>query len=126
MTQEFLPIARMRERARLALDDSDTSYFYNLLYLGEMAIKVLVAELLAALQDDREHHRYALEFRLLRADGLGEWSEVLDEALTGPASQHLLPEGRNSQQAMTATFGPGAESWQRRAVDSLKRDVPPP
>ncbi|MGH8881978.1 MAG: hypothetical protein ACRD0P_32290 [Stackebrandtia sp.] len=88
MTEVFLPVTRMWERAGLARDESDTAYFFELLYLGEMVVKLLVIELLAALPDDRERHRYELECRLVQADGIGEWAEVLDEALTGPASQH--------------------------------------
>lgn len=116
-----MPVARMRERARLARDDSDTAYFFDLLYLGEMTVKLLVVEQLAALQDDRERHRYALEYRLIRADGIGEWTDVLDEAVTGPASQHLVGAGRESQSALNATFGPADDTWQRRAVDLLNQ-----
>lgn len=58
MTKQFLPIVRMRERATLARDESDTAYFFDLLYFGELVIKILVAELLGAVQEDRERHRY--------------------------------------------------------------------
>jgi tetratricopeptide (TPR) repeat protein len=116
---EFLPIGRMLERVRLAKDDSDAAYFFELLYLGEMVIKLLVVEVLASLQDDRERHRYALEYRLVRADGLGEWAEVLDEALTGPASQHITAAGRQSQRVLSVNVGPAEEEWQRRAVNLL-------
>lgn len=121
MTEAFSPVARMRVRARLARDEADTAYFFELMYLGEMAVKILVVELLAALQDDREGRRYALEYRLLRADGIGEWAEILDEALTGPASQLLMSAGRESQRALSTNFGPTDDTWQRRAVDQLNQ-----
>jgi hypothetical protein len=119
MSRTFLPVIRMLERAQVAREDSDTAYFLELLYLGEMVIKVLVIEVLAALQEERHHHRYALEYRLVRANGIGEWAEILDEALTGPPSQHLMAAGRESQRSMTANCGPGEDAWQRRAVDLL-------
>lgn len=106
----------MLERAELARDDSDTSYFFELLYLGELAVKVITIEILAGLQDEPERHRHALEYRLVRANGIGEWAEVLDEAITGPPSQHFMPAARESQQALNQPFGPNADSWQRRAV----------
>jgi hypothetical protein len=109
----------MWERAELALDDSDTSYFFELLYLSELAIKLLVLEILAGMQDDRENHRYALEFRILRTDGIGGWAEIFDDALTGPPSQHLVPETRESQRALITRWGPDSDSWQRRSVDLL-------
>ena len=121
MPDAFLPVARMRDRGRLARDESDAAYFLELLYLGEMVVKLLVVELLAGMQDDREKHRYGLEFRLVRADGLGEWAEVLDLALTGPASQHLLPSVRDSQQQLAVGLGPDVSGWQRRAVDLLNQ-----
>ena len=34
MTQTLLPIARMRDRAALAREESDTAYFFELLYFG--------------------------------------------------------------------------------------------
>lgn len=119
MTEPFLPVQRMRDRAALARDESDTAYFFDLLYLGELVTKVLVIELLAAIQEDRERHRYGLEYRLVRADGNGEWAEVLDELVTGPASQHLLPPGRDSQRAVATGFGASDDAWQRRATDQI-------
>lgn len=122
MTSEnvtFVPVTRMLDRARLARDESDTAYFFDLLYLGEMTLKFLVAELTSGVEDDRARHRYALEYRLLRADGIGEWTEVLDEVLIGPTSQHLVFSVRDSQRALSMTIGANHDSWQRRAVDRL-------
>jgi hypothetical protein len=119
MNTTFLPALRMMERAEIAREESDTSYGLELLYLGELVIKVLVVEVLASIEDEREQYRHALEYRLVRADGIGEWAEALDEALTGPSSQHLIQEGRASQQAITSNHGPDTETWQRRAVDLL-------
>jgi hypothetical protein len=121
MSVNFLPTSRMLERARLAQEESDTAYFFDLLYLGEMVTKILVVELLAALEDDRERHRYALEYELIRADGIGAWAEVLDHAISGPASQHLSTAGRDSQRALSESFGPSSQSWQRNAVDELNK-----
>ncbi|MEO3924852.1 NB-ARC domain-containing protein [Micromonosporaceae bacterium B7E4] len=117
----FLPTKRMLERLALAREESDTAYFFDLLYLGEMLVKFLVIELLAGVRDDREHHRYALEYRLLRADGIGEWADVLDEMISGTASQHLTLESRDSQRAISVSCGTDDDSWQRAAVDSLVR-----
>lgn len=119
MSRTFLPVLRMLERAELARDESDTSYFFELLYLGELVLKVLVVEILAGMQDERDRHRHSLEYRLVRVNSIGEWADVLDEALTGPPSQHLTTVGRESQQAITEVFGPTADTWQRRAVNLL-------
>ncbi|MEV6601978.1 NB-ARC domain-containing protein [Actinoplanes sp. NPDC051346] len=117
----FMPAKRMLERLAVAREDSDGTYFFELMYLGEMLVKVLVIELLAGMVDDREHHRYALEYRIVRADGIGEWANVLDEAVSGTASQHLTRLVQDSQRALTANFGPEDAGWQRATVDSLQR-----
>ena len=119
MTQAFVPTQRMLERVIMSRSDSDTAYFFELLYLGELAVKLMAVEILAGLDDDRERKRYALEYRIVRADGIGTWAEVLDEALTGPASQQLVVDARDSQAALTMVFGPGDDQWQRRAADLL-------
>lgn len=120
LSTTFVPAARMLERRQLAKGESDTAYFFDLLYAGEMALKMLTVELLAGMSDDREHHRYGLEYRLVRADGVGEWADVLDEALTGPASQHLTPAARESQRQLSMGFGPDSGSWQRTAVLAIE------
>jgi hypothetical protein len=115
----FLPVRRMLDRLALAREESDAAYFFELMYLGEVLVKLFVIELLAGMIDDRERHRYALEYRLLRADGIGEWADMLDEAVSGTASQHLKDPVRDSQRAFTINCGPDDASWQRAAVDSL-------
>ncbi|MFD6140560.1 NB-ARC domain-containing protein [Promicromonospora sp. NPDC060271] len=109
----------MLERTEMARDESDTAYFFDLLYTGELVLKLIVTELLAGVLDDRDGHGYAAEYRLIRADGIGEWSEVLDELLTGPGSHHLTSVSRESQRALSMTFGPGADAWQRQAAERL-------
>ncbi len=109
----------MRIRADRAAEDSDLALFMEVLYWGELLVKVVGAEVLAGIQDDRDRNRYALEYRLLRADGIGEWVSVLDEALKGPASQHLCSEVRTTQRAVTQQFPQGSSEWQRTALDNL-------
>jgi hypothetical protein len=119
MNRTFLPVIRMVERAEIARDESDAAYYFELLYLGELVIKMLVIEVLASIEDERDQNRHALEYKLVRANGIGEWAEALDEALTGPPSQHLIQGGRESQQAITSMHGPSSSTWQRRSVDLL-------
>lgn len=115
----FVPVGRMLERVERGREESDTAYFFDLLYLGEMLLKLLAVEALAGLQDDRENHRYAQEYRLVRADGLGEYADVIDETYTGPASHHLVPPARESQRAVTENHLLDDSSWQSTAVRKL-------
>ena len=110
-------MTRMWERVEIARQDSDTAQFLHLLYSGEMLTKLVAASLVAAIADDRERHRYRLLHRLVRADGLGEWVQALDQILIGPASQHLNPDARDAQQQLTQKLGPG--QWQNEAFGRL-------
>ncbi len=116
----------MLERVEIAREDSDTALFLHLLYFGEMLTKVVAAGLVAAIVDDPDRHRYRQIHRLVRADGIGEWGSVIDDVLTGTASQHLLPGAREEQQELTQRLG--SESWQYQAValltDCLRVIVP--
>ena len=80
-------------------------------------MKLTVAGLVAAVQEDREAHRYRLESRLVRADGLGSWDEVLDDVLTGPSAQFLDRGAYPTTQGLTERVGEG--SWQFDALHDL-------
>lgn len=115
----LLPLDRMWERAERARDSSDIDFFLNLMYYGELLTKVITLGLVAAIQDDSERHRYRQLHRLVRADGLGEWEQALNDLLIGPASQHLLFEARNEQRELTKRCKPG--EWQYEAVALLHK-----
>lgn len=113
----FFPIDRMIDLVRNAKQDSDSLYFLNLMYLGEMLTKIITAGLVSAIGDDADRNRYRQIYRLVRADGLGEWPQVIDETLNGPASQHLLPEANKEKKELTQRLGVG--SWQHNSVNLL-------
>jgi len=108
----------MMDRVEVDKADSDVAAFYALLFYGEMLTKVLVASLVEAVDDDRDRNRYRLHYRLVRADGIGEWASVLDEILTGTASQYLVPAARKEQKQLTQKLPSG--NWQYSAVELLR------
>lgn len=108
----------MQERIKKSKEDSDTSYFYDLMLLGELFIKFTVSCLIAGIQDDKDRNRYRLIHRIVRADGIGEWSSVLDEILIGVPSQIL--QGTitvNEQKELLVKCDSGA--WQYKSIQSL-------
>jgi hypothetical protein len=74
----FIPLQRMWARAEQDKEESDYAYATSLLYTGEMTVKLIVAGMLAAIRDDKDRHRYSHAHTLLRADGIGDWANVLD------------------------------------------------
>lgn len=113
----FQPLERMWSRVENARQDSDAAFFMELMYLGEMLTKSVVAAMVAAVEDSNNRHRYRLLHRLVRADGLGDWHECFSEILTGPTLQHLIPEALDAQKDLTQRFGSGP--WQHTAVELL-------
>lgn len=79
-----------RINARLELDkqDGNIAYLHALTLKLEYLTKLVTSVVLACIADDLDRHRYLLEHRLIRAEGIGNWADVLNTALTGPAVQH--------------------------------------
>src|SRR5689334_16574739 len=94
-------IDQVLTRADAAKSDSDFTYFFSLLLAAEALAKSVVLGMVAAIAEDKDRNRYRLEHALVRADGIGEWGRVLEDALTGPASQYLLVEARPEQAQLT-------------------------
>lgn len=113
-----LAIEQVLKRAEIAKSDSDFTYFFSLLLAAEALAKTIVLGMTAAIGDDKDRHRYRLEHQLVRAEGLGEWGRAIEDALTGPASQHLLLEARSAQTELTRLCRAG--DWQHDAVSALK------
>jgi hypothetical protein len=113
----FYPIKLLQERVETARQDSDSSFFLALMSLAEFVTKTTAAGMVAAIMNDKNRHRYRQLHRLVRADGIGEWSDCLNEVLTGPASQFLQRQARTEQRELTQRFKTG--SWQYEAVAEM-------
>jgi hypothetical protein len=113
----FKPLDRMWSRIAMARDSSDTDFMLHLLYAGELLTKLVALGLIAGIHEDRERHRYRLLHRLVRADGLGDWSVAIDEVLSGPPAQHATPAMRQERIALMQRHS--TDSWQYQAVHAL-------
>ena len=128
----FAPLDRVRERVSQEKADSDVAFFYSLLFYGEFMTKLLVAALVATIQDDKDRTRYALSYSLVRANSVGDWASVLDNIALGPAGQYVYPDARYLHTDVTKKFGHG---WVVDALQdllasmdalSIEYDKPPP
>jgi hypothetical protein len=115
---KHIAIEQVLERAERAKSDSDYTYFFALLFAAEALAKTIVLGVVASISDDKERNRYRLEHQLVRSDGLGDWGRVIEDALTGPASQFLLNEAREEQKELIQGFKEG--EWQYDATAALK------
>ena len=115
----LVPLQQALDRVGHARDDSDVAYFFELLNAGELLVKIIAAGLIACVDDDRDRHRYRLEYGLVRADGIGEWASAIDDVLTGPASQVLCEDARLEQRQLSQNYPLADSDWQAQAVGLL-------
>lgn len=83
--------AKLGARIALDRDEGDIAYFHALSLELEYVTKLVTAGVVACVGDDADRHRHSLEYKLVRADSIGEWVRVLNNALTGPSAQYFLP-----------------------------------
>jgi hypothetical protein len=111
----------MWRRADNARAESDTAFFFDLMYLGELVVKLVVLGIVSFLSEDRERQRYAVERTLASANGIGEWVTALEEVLTGPVSQLLSPAAAPLRREVMQKWSAREGAWQRTAFEQLER-----
>jgi len=116
---EHYAIEQLNRRLLLAEQESDYDYFATLLLKGEMLSKLITLSIICCLDDDKERHRYRLEHALVHASGLGDWPTALDDALTGQASQFLIPDAHEARTELISQHK--NPEWQHRAVALLSQ-----
>jgi tetratricopeptide (TPR) repeat protein len=112
-------LSEMWSRVDREAGESDVAVFGSLLALFELELKITTAALLAAVETEREGHRYRLEHDLVRADGLGEWESALTEVVTGPANAFLMQAAWPDAESITTSWTALDDTWQRRAAQLL-------
>lgn len=119
----LVPLRRMHERVEVAKQDSDATYYLNLLYLGEMITKVVALTMVSCIDPERDDNSlaYSTQYNLLRADGIGTWSAAIQQLTTAPVYRLLDDHAKSFHTSLTQRFGADSEAWQRGAVDSLNR-----
>ncbi|MDK3074278.1 NB-ARC domain-containing protein [Sedimentitalea sp. JM2-8] len=102
------------ERVERNGDESDVTRFWELTYAAEFLTKLVAATLVAAIDSSKDRHQYSLEHRLVRADGIGDWVQALEQCLTGPASASLNPNARDLRTQVSQREKGGG--WRRSAI----------
>ncbi len=107
------------KRVLLDKDDSDSAYFDALMVKLEYLVKLVTSGIVACIGDEPDRHRYSLEHNLVRAESIGTWVEVLQNALTGPSAQYFLPASRTVVKELTERVGKG--DWRYEAFIALRK-----
>lgn len=112
-------LRRLAERVETSKTDSDFTLFFSLLIFGEALVKLCTLGIISAISEDQDRNRYRLEYTLAHADGIGEWGRVMEDAVSGPASQFLCSEAYGEQSELTRQCKSG--EWQYEAVVLIKK-----
>lgn len=112
-------VEQMWSRVEREAQESDAAWFEALLGLFEFTLKLTTAGFVAAVEMERDGHRYRLEHGLVRADGLGTWESALSEVLTGPANAFLIQSAWADADTVTSSWGTRDDTWQRSALQSM-------
>ena len=104
-------------RVSLDKDEGDIAYFGALSLKLEYITKIITAGVVACICDDSDRHRYSLEHKLVRANAIGDWVEVLNTALTGPPAQFFDADARHIVRDLTERVEPG--DWRYSTVSAL-------
>jgi tetratricopeptide (TPR) repeat protein len=103
-------------------ENSEAAYFNSLMYLGEMLTKLVAAGMVAAVDNNRDRQQYRLKHQLVRADGLGDWAQAIDEVLTGVPAQYLISKVKSQgSEANQLTQRSKSGEWQYESVALLDK-----
>lgn len=114
-------IEKLQHKLDTAKEDSDFSYFFSLLIVGEALTKIITLMSLSALKPDIDRHQYRLLHGVVRASGIGDWSKAIDDLLSGTASQHLISNFREFQAELTKKTT--EDEWQNLAVSEIVKSL---
>ena len=110
-------LTRMHDRVVSDKEDGDVAYYHALCIQLEYLTKLATAGVVACLGDDADRQRYGLEHQLVRANSIGDWVNVLNATLTGPAAQLFYSSARTTIRDFTQRVSSG--DWRYLAVEKL-------
>ena len=108
---------KLKSRSDAAQSESDFTHFYSLLIEAEALYKLTVLGLLATMDQETDRQQYRLEHMLVRADGIGTWTEVISDLVSGPASGAV--NGSNLSFISDISRKVGKGEWQNSCVHQL-------
>jgi len=108
---------KLSDRISLDKEEGNIAYFHGLSLELEYVTKLVTAGITACVGDDSDRQRYTLEYSLVRADSIGEWVSILNNALTGPSAQFFIPAATQITRELTERVAIG--DWRYTVVKNL-------
>jgi hypothetical protein len=82
----IVPLLKVNERIQVAKNDSDTALFMNLMYAGEQLLKLVTAAIVSGIEnsaDNLHNDKYTQNYKLVHADSIGVWVQILENVVSG-------------------------------------------
>lgn len=120
----IIPLKKAKERVDIVRDDSDTTLFMNLMYSGEQLLKLITCAMISGIEDskgNKDNDQYSQNYKLVHADSIGYWSQVLENVITGPGFHFLRPEFKDFWSEINDKVS--NPSWQYGALVALNNCV---
>ena len=108
---------KINDRIAHDREESDYAYFCALALKLEYLTKIVTSAIIACIGNDTDRHRYSLEHKLVRADSIGTWVQVLEMALIGPPAQLLITGSQKLTRDLTKKVR--SDDWRYTAVSKL-------
>lgn len=104
-------LARVAARLKLAGPDASGDTFLLTSYLFEASLKTIAAALWAGLRTSSPDNAYAVAYRLVRADGLGDWEDAIQQMSSQPLAGYLQPAFNPTQNWLTQRRKQPTDDW---------------
>ena len=117
--QSFIPLKKLDERIERDMADSSSAGLNACLYAHEFLIKLVCSVICAGIKDDVAKTRYRLEYDLVRADGIGDWSAVIEKAINGAIATNLDWKLNDVVRELSVRVPVG--DWRHKACENLEK-----
>ncbi|MBM3470232.1 MAG: hypothetical protein FJX73_05505 [Armatimonadetes bacterium] len=116
-------LTRVAARLRLVGPDASGDTFLLTSYLFEASLKTIAIALWSGLRGSSAENAYAVAYRLVRADGLGEWEDSIYQMSSQPLAGYLSPVFQPTINWLTQKRKPPADDWFLAAIGASDRII---
>jgi len=104
-------LARVAARLKLTGPNASGDTFLLTSYLFEASLKTIAVALWSGLRTGSPENAYAVAYRLVRADGLGDWEDAIQQISSQPLAGYLQPIFHPTQNWLTQKRKQPMDDW---------------
>lgn len=113
------PLALVANRLQITGGDDFANTFLDASYVAEVAIKLLATSLVAGTRKSSSAIAARFDYRLVRADGLGEWDQAIRDLTSHSILGYIDSDLRPLSVWLTQKRTKSADEWAKQAAHNL-------